>query len=107
MSGSAPSPEDVIKHSNSKLKKNQNDLGAQHDKIVALLNLDRFGDVIRFVEECGDGIKKKAQLEHAYALYKTGELEQARDIVKDVDSEGARHLEAQLVCNQPQTWFLQ
>ena len=90
--------EEVLKACNATLKQSKGDLNAHHVKVVALLKLDRFDDVIRVLEEGGDKLKQKAQLEHAYALYKLGELEEARSLANGVsDDRGARHVEAQAV----------
>lgn len=91
--------EEVLTACNASLKKSKGDLEVQCIKIVALLKLDRFEDALRVLDLGGDDLKQKARLERAYALYKVGELEQARTIAKTiVNDRGARHIEAQAVC---------
>lgn len=91
--------EEVLRSCNTLLKQSKNDLDVQHVKIVALLNLDRFEDAIRVLEAGGDRLKEKARLELAYALYKVGDLEEAKVVASSVtDDRGARHVEAQAVC---------
>ncbi|KAF2834369.1 hypothetical protein M501DRAFT_990341 [Patellaria atrata CBS 101060] len=93
-------PEEVLKAANAVLRRSKNDLEAQHVKVVALLKQDRFDDAIRIFEDAGDQLKEKATLEYAYALYKTGNLEEAERAtqVQDGDPERARgllHVQAQ------------
>ena len=91
--------EQVLKACNATLKQSKRDLRAQHAKVVALLKLDLYDDALQFLDEADDGLIEETQLERAYALYKTGQLEEAKSIAKDiVDSRGARHIEAQAVC---------
>ncbi len=90
--------EEVLKASNTVLKKSKNELEPQHAKVVALLKLDRFEDALRAFEEGGDKLKERAPLERAYALYKTGNLEEAAAIASGSDgSRGMKHVEAQAV----------
>ena len=80
-------------------KASKDDLETQHIKFVALLKLDRYDDALRVLEQCGDGLKTRAGVERAYALYKTGKLEEAKRLAKGIEHErGARHVEAQAVC---------
>ena len=90
---------EVLQTCNSLLKQSINDLETQHVKVIALLKLERYEDALRVLDG-GDnsGLKTRAQVERAYALYKLGEFEQARDIAKSVShNRGARHVEAQAV----------
>ncbi|TKA71863.1 hypothetical protein B0A49_03582 [Cryomyces minteri] len=88
--------EEVLKAANAALKKSKSDLEAQHVKVVALLKLDRFDDALGVLEEGGQRLKERAQLEHAYALYKAGNPAEAVEIVGTVDrSRGILHVEAQ------------
>lgn len=92
--------EEVLASANAALAKSKSDLRAQHVKVVALSKLDRYEDSLRVFEEGGDALKKTAALEHAYALYKCGRLDEAIDIVSRFASgRGANHLEAQAVCS--------
>lgn len=91
--------EEVLKTCNAALKKSKNDTQAQHVKVVALLNLDRYDDALRVIEEGGDALKKRAALEYAYALYKSGKLSEAVDVAaRSGAGRGAKHVEAQAVC---------
>ncbi|GFN13306.1 signal recognition particle core component [Aspergillus tubingensis] len=88
--------EEVLQSCNAALAKSKSDLQAQHIKAVALLKLDRYEDCLRVFEEAGDGLKNRAALEYAYALYKCGQLDPAIEVVSRVAGErGALHLEAQ------------
>ena len=84
------------------LKTSKNDVETQCIKFVALLKLDRYDDALRVLEEGGDGLKQRVVVERAYALYKIGELEEAKNIAKGITNDrGARHVEAQAVCIHP------
>lgn len=90
--------EEVLQSCNETLAKSKNDIHAQHIKVIALLKLDRFEDALRVLEAGDDALKKRAGLEHAYALYKCAKLEEALDAVTRSDAgRGASHLEAQVV----------
>ena len=89
--------EELLRACNDSLKQSRNDLDAQHAKAVALIKLDRYDDALRVIEQGGNKLKQKAGIENAYALYKIGELAQAREISKSLDGRGARHVEAQAV----------
>ncbi|KAL2799148.1 hypothetical protein BJX66DRAFT_333448 [Aspergillus keveii] len=88
--------EEVLRSCDAALAKSRSDLQAQHLKIVALLKLDRYEDCLRVFEDGGDDLKKRAALEYGYALYKSGQPDEAIDVVSNlVNDRGARHLEAQ------------
>ena len=92
--------DELLQSANAALAKSKSDVQAQHAKVVALVKLDRYDDCLRVFEEGGDALKKRAALEYAYALYKTGQLDAAIEIVSKItNSRGARHLEAQAVCD--------
>lgn len=92
--------EEVLKACNASLQHSKGDLELQHIKFVALLKLDRYDDALRVLEEGGDRLKQRVHFERAYALYKIGEFEEAKNIAKRVPEErGARHVEAQAVCD--------
>jgi len=93
--GGDPDHERILKACNEALKLNKQDVQAQHVKAIALLNLDRFDDAVRLLEDRSFGLQNKASLEYAYALYKTGRHEDARKAVRDVHARGGRHVEAQ------------
>ena len=91
--------EEVLKACNASLKHSKGDLELQHVKFVALLKLDRYDDALRVLEEGGDRLKSKVPTERAYALYKTGNYEEAKRCAKQTsEGRGARHVEAQAVC---------
>lgn len=86
----------VLKSCNDALKQSKGDIIAQHAKVVALIKTDRFGDALRVLDGSGEELKSRARFERAYALYKTGQLEDARALIKDLgDGRATRHLEAQ------------
>jgi len=90
--------EEVLRACNASLKASKNDIETQHIKFVALLKLDRYDDALRVLEESEDKLKQRAGAERAYALYKVGELDEAKKIARGVtDNRGARHVEAQAV----------
>lgn len=89
---------EIIQACNASLKQSKKDLGIQHVKVIALLKSDRYDDALRVLEEGGDELTKKAGVERAYALYKVGELTEAKEIVTGIGNDrGARHVEAQAV----------
>ncbi|KAK5108753.1 hypothetical protein LTR62_007813 [Meristemomyces frigidus] len=90
--------DEILKTANNILKQKKNDPDAQHAKIVALLNLDRFDDAVHVFESSDKDLKEKARLEWAYALYKTGRAREAIDVARVADGEagrGYKHVEAQ------------
>lgn len=90
--------EAILKACNVSLKQTKQDLEVQRTKFVALLKLDRYDDALRVLEEGGDNLKQKVRVERAYALYKIGELEQAKTVAQGITNDrGARHVEAQAV----------
>lgn len=90
--------EEVLQSCNESLAKSKSDLNAQHIKVIALLKLDRYEDALRVLEAGGDALKKRAGLEHTYALYKCAKLGEALEAVtRSGASRGASHLEAQVV----------
>ena len=89
---------EILQACNVSLKQSKTDLETQHIRFVALLKLDRFDDALRVLDEAGDKLKQEAKLERAYALYKTGELQEAKEIARGIEADrGARHVEAQAV----------
>ena len=90
--------DEILKACDATLKQSKNDLEAQHVKVVALIKTDCYDDALRILQEGGNQLKKKAQLEHAYVLYKLGHLEEARKLATQISSNrGAKHVEAQSV----------
>jgi signal recognition particle subunit SRP72 len=90
--------EEILKSCNALLKQSKGDVEAQRIKCVALLKLERYEDALRLIEQSGENLKQKSQLERAYALYKNGDLRQAKEIARNITNRGARHVEAQAVC---------
>lgn len=87
--------EQILEACNKTLKTSSSDIQAQHVKVVALLKLDRYEEAVKFVEGAGDNLRKTAALEYAYALYKTGRLQEAVEVSSQLQERGARHVEAQ------------
>ncbi|KAL8903174.1 MAG: hypothetical protein Q9207_004096 [Kuettlingeria erythrocarpa] len=88
--------EEVLRACDASLKQSKQDIRSLHAKVVALLKLDRYEDALHILEDGGGTLKDEAQLETSYALYKTGQLDEARRIATNVDDDrGARHVEAQ------------
>lgn len=90
--------EEILKAANATLKQSKTDNAAQHVRIVALLKLDRYEDALRALEDGGDAVKGSARVEHAYALYKTGKLDEAVRIASGgngADNRALQHLLAQ------------
>lgn len=69
--------DEVLKAANLAIKADKSDILARHTKLVALLKLDRFNDAVRFLAESGSTLESKCVIEKVYALYKSGELEEA------------------------------
>lgn len=91
--------DEVLKAANAAIKKSKGDLDAQHVKAVALLHLDRFEDALKVLEDT-TGLQDKAQFEHAYALYKTGNAAKAVTVAESAGpsaGRGTKHMLAQAV----------
>lgn len=77
------------------------DLTAQHTKVVALLRLERYDDALRVIASAGTALESRCTLEKAYALYRTGALDEAAALLQAAhDDDDAprpvRHLAAQV-----------
>ncbi|KAF4460631.1 signal recognition particle subunit SRP72 [Fusarium albosuccineum] len=91
--------DEVLKAANSALKADKNDTVSQHTRIVALLKLDRFDDALRAIAEGSTILHSRCVLEHAYALYKTGKLDEATSVLQSAGIENKRsfrHVAAQV-----------
>ncbi|KAI1750060.1 hypothetical protein F4782DRAFT_258953 [Xylaria castorea] len=93
--------DEVLKLANAAIKASKSDIDAHHTRVVALLKLDRFDDALRAIAEGGDALEARCLLEKAYALYKTGHIQDARDATEKASSAEAasrpfRHLRAQI-----------
>ena len=92
--------EEILQACNATLERAKGNLEAQQAKVVAMLKLERYEDALDVFDKSGDNLKTHCQLEHAYALYKSGNFDLACDLVKGLhESRGAHHLEAQSVYN--------
>ncbi|KAK1594060.1 SRP72 RNA-binding domain-containing protein [Colletotrichum navitas] len=88
--------EEVLKVANATLKVSKSDIIAQQTRVVALLKLDRFDDALRAIADGGSKLEDATLLEKAYALYKTGKLQEAREIAISKHQRSYRHLVAQV-----------
>ncbi|KAJ1329165.1 signal recognition particle subunit SRP72 [Microdochium nivale] len=93
--------EEILKAANAAIKaskKGAENTDAQHTRVVALLKLDRFDDALRAIAEAGSALESQAFLEKAYALYKTGQHDEADKVLKSGggSSRASRHLSAQI-----------
>ncbi|KAK2023670.1 SRP72 RNA-binding domain-containing protein [Colletotrichum zoysiae] len=88
--------EEVLKVANAALKVSKSDIVAQQTRVVALLKLDRFDDALRAIADGGSKLEDATLLEKAYALYKTGKLQEAREVAISKNQRGHRHLIAQV-----------
>ena len=95
--GREPDHEGVINICNAAPKASAKDPDVLRCKAVALLSLDRFEEATAVFHDAGRSLQDQAPLEHAYALYKSGELERARDVAQGLDTRAAKHLVAQAV----------
>lgn len=83
-SASIEDHEEVLNAANAAIKANKSDILSQHTRIVALLHLDRFEDALRAIDEGGIKLEIACALEKAYALYKTGKLDDASAALRSV-----------------------
>ncbi|KAF5659378.1 signal recognition particle subunit srp72, partial [Fusarium heterosporum] len=91
--------DEVLKAANAALKANKNDADSQHTRIIALLKLDRFEDALRAITDASPTVHSRIYLEHAYALYKTGKLDEATSVLQSAGLEnkrGLQHVAAQV-----------
>jgi len=88
--------EQFLEASNKALKSSSSDAEAQHVKVIALIKLDRYDEAVQFIQGAGQSLQKEVELEYAYALYKTGHLEEAASLASQIqNNRGAQHIEAQ------------
>lgn len=90
--------EEILKAANAAIKADRTDFTSQHTRVVALLKLDRFDDVVRSVDEGGTKLQGACGLEKTYALYKLGRLDDALASLKQTGLErrSLNHLAAQV-----------
>ncbi|KAF5528857.1 signal recognition particle subunit SRP72, partial [Fusarium napiforme] len=85
--------DEALKIANAALKANKNDVDSQHTRIIALLKLDRFDDALRAIADGSPALHARISLEHAYALYKTGKLNEATSVLQAFGLEKKRSLQ--------------
>ncbi|KAK1968268.1 SRP72 RNA-binding domain-containing protein [Colletotrichum sublineola] len=88
--------EEILRAANAALKVSKSDIVAQQTRVVALLKLDRFDDALRAIADGGSKLEDVTLLEKAYALYKTGKLQEAREVAISKPQRSYRHLVAQV-----------
>ncbi|KAF3915366.1 hypothetical protein AA313_de0206452 [Arthrobotrys entomopaga] len=91
--------EEVLRHANNILK-NNSDPQTLKTRVVALIKLERYDEAIKSIEQAGGSASAGLGFEHAYCLYKQGNLEGALAISADGLSTERRqralkHLHAQ------------
>lgn len=90
--------DEILQACDASLKQSKKDTELHHIKCVALIKLDRYEDALRVLEEGGQELKDIACIERAYALYKVGDLAEAKKIASGIANDrGSRHIEAQAV----------
>lgn len=98
-SSSIEDHEEVLNAVNAVLKTSKSDQNALYTRVIALIKLDRFEDALRALDDGGDKLAQRGALEKAYALYKTGQLEEASKIIGtagDSELRGLKHIAAQV-----------
>lgn len=60
---------------------------AQHTKVTALLRLERYDDALRVLASGGDVLEERCVLGKSYALYRTGALDEALELLKKYDGD--------------------
>lgn len=90
--------DEILKAANAAIKANKSDVTSQRTRIVALLKLDRFDDVLRALDEGGSLLETQCLLEKAYALYKTGKLDESTAVLKaaGLSQRSFQHVAAQV-----------
>lgn len=93
--------DETLRAANAEIKKNKNNVEAQHAKAIALLHLDDFEGALKVFEDVKE-LQDKAQFEYAYTLYKTGDAAKAVQIAQASGNKSDRktqHILAQAVCD--------
>ncbi|CAM1510269.1 Fc.00g006040.m01.CDS01 [Cosmosporella sp. VM-42] len=90
--------EEILRAANAALKANKTDFASRHTRVVALLKLDRYDDALRAIAEGGTKLGAICGLENAYALYKTGKLDEATALLQatGLSKRGFTHVAAQV-----------
>jgi signal recognition particle subunit SRP72 len=99
ISNDEPDHEQILRHADGVLKTDKTNELAQRTKVVALLQLDRFDDAVKFLDS---NDVPNALLEKAYALYKVGRTDEvstlaAQQVASSFVQRGLKHVEAQAV----------
>ncbi|KAF2629345.1 hypothetical protein BU25DRAFT_438860 [Macroventuria anomochaeta] len=81
--------DETLRAANAEIKKNKNDVDAQHAKAIALLHLDDFEGALKVFEDVKE-LQQKAQFEYAYTLYKTGDATKAVQIAQASSAKSDR-----------------
>ncbi|KAF2729960.1 hypothetical protein EJ04DRAFT_515578 [Polyplosphaeria fusca] len=87
--------DEILQAANAVLKKNKADSQAYHAKTIALLKLERYEDAVKAFEDEGRLKDDAGRLGYAYALYKTGNAEQAAQAAQAQGGRGLSHVLAQ------------
>ncbi len=97
-SASIQDHDEILKAANAAIKSNKTDVAHQHTRVVALLHLDRFDDALRALDEGGVALEAACRIEKAYALYKTGRLDDATAVLQAIGTRdrGPSHVAAQV-----------
>lgn len=90
--------EHILGQANDILRQSPHDLHAQHIRVVALLKLDRYDEALDVLNGGNESLKNQAQLAWAYALYKTGRMTEAEEVIAQSTDQarGLKHVEAQV-----------
>ena len=97
--------DEILSKVTEALKSSPNDTGLRNAQVVALLKIDRFDDALRAIETASADLQQACLLERAYALYKTGRLNEARECLRPAvaaNARGALHLDAQVAYRNEQ-----
>ncbi|KAJ4986118.1 signal recognition particle subunit SRP72 [Stagonosporopsis vannaccii] len=81
--------DETLRAANAEIKKNKNNVEAQHAKAIALLHLDDFEGALKVFEDVKE-LQQKAQFEYAYTLYKTGDAAKAVQIAQSLGATSDR-----------------
>lgn len=85
--------DEALSVSNKILSSHPDDVDAFKCKIVSLIQLKRFADVIQELKG-----SDKCEHELAYALYREKKHEEALSVLANVDDAGSLELKAQVLC---------
>lgn len=88
--------EEILKAANASIRASKDNIVAQRTRVVALLKLDRFDDALRAIADGGSALQNVSHMEHAYALYKTGNLDQAAEVAQSSTARNFSHVSAQV-----------